>query len=44
MTVKEAVLAALKEVILPKLHGLRRDLADLKTDLALTNQRGDNIN
>jgi archaellum component FlaC len=39
MPVKEAVLAALKELVLPELAGLRQEQGELKTSLALVNQR-----
>jgi len=43
MTVKEAVLAALQETILPELACLKQEQAELKATLALTNRRLDDL-
>ena len=44
MDVKEAVLAGLKELIVPELQVMKQAQAELKTTLALTNKRLDDIN
>ena len=44
MTVKEAVLAALKEIILPELQIIKTEQAEIKMGLALTNKRLDDVN
>jgi len=44
MDVKEAVLAGLKELIVPELQVMKQAQAELKTTLGLTNKRLDDIN
>jgi len=44
MSVKEAVLTALKELILPELQLLKQGQGEIKTTLALTNKRLDDVN
>lgn len=44
MNVKEAVLAALKELILPELQVIKHEQAEFKATLALTNRRLDDMN
>jgi hypothetical protein len=44
MDVKEAVLAGLKELILPELQVMQQAQAELRTTLGLTNKRLDDIN
>jgi chromosome segregation ATPase len=44
MNIKEAVAAALKELVLPELVVLKQDQAELKTAIALVNQRLDSTN
>jgi len=44
MSVKEAVLAALKELILPELQIIRQEQAEVKATLVLTNKRLDDVN
>jgi len=44
MSVKEAVLAALKELILPELQIIRQEQAGVKATLVLTNKRLDDVN
>jgi hypothetical protein len=44
MSVKEAVLAALKELILPELQIIRQEQTEVKATLALTNKRLDDVN
>ena len=44
VSVKEAVLAALKELILPELHLLRQEQAEIKGALTVTNKRLDDLN
>lgn len=44
MQIKEAVLAALKELVLPELAAMRQKLGVLETNLRLTNQRLDSTN
>lgn len=44
MTVKEAVLTALKELVLPELQALKQEQSEIKTALALTNERLDSLN
>jgi uncharacterized coiled-coil DUF342 family protein len=44
MTMKEAVLAALKELVLPELQMLKLEQGELKATLLLTNKRLDDLN
>jgi chromosome segregation ATPase len=44
MSVKEAVLAALKELILPELQLIKQEQAEIKVTLGLTNKRLDDMN
>jgi hypothetical protein len=44
MSMKEAVLAALKELVLPELQVLKQDQGEIKATLTLTNKRLDDIN
>jgi peptidoglycan hydrolase CwlO-like protein len=44
MEIKEAVLAALKELIVPELQIMKQAEAELKTTMALTNKRLDDLN
>jgi len=44
MDVKEAVLAGLKELIVPELQIMKQSQAEVKTTLALTNKRLDDMN
>ena len=44
MSVKEAVLAALKELILPELQIIKQEQGEVKTTLVLTNKRLDDVN
>ena len=44
MSMKEAVLAALKELVLPELQVLRLDQGEIKATLVLTNKRLDDLN
>jgi hypothetical protein len=44
MSVKEAVLAALKELVLPELQILKLEQGELKATLGLTNKRLDDMN
>lgn len=44
MSVKEAVLAAIKELILPELQVIKHEQAEFKVALALTNKRLDDMN
>ena len=44
MSMKEAVLAALKELVLPELQVLRLEQGEIKATLVLTNKRLDDLN
>jgi len=44
MSMKEAVLAALKELVMPELQVLRLEQGEIKTTLVLTNKRLDDMN
>jgi len=44
MSMKEAVLAALKELVLPELQVLKQEQGEIKATLTLTNKRLDDIN
>lgn len=44
MNIKEAVVAALKEMVLPELAVMRQEQAEIKTTLVLTNKRLDDVN
>jgi len=44
LNVKEAVLAALKELIVPEIQGIKREQGEIKVALNLTNKRLDDIN
>ncbi|MBM4275383.1 MAG: hypothetical protein FJ134_13115 [Deltaproteobacteria bacterium] len=44
MTMKEAVLAAIKELVLPELQTLKQEHGELKATLVLTNKRLDDLN
>jgi uncharacterized protein with von Willebrand factor type A (vWA) domain len=44
MNVKEAVLAALKELIVPEMQEIKREQGEFKVALALTNKRLDDMN
>lgn len=44
MNIKEAVMAALKEMVLPELAVMKQEQAEIKTTLLLTNKRLDDIN
>ena len=44
MDVKEAVLAGLKELIVPELQAMKQSQAELQATLALTNKRLDDMN
>jgi len=44
MNVKEAVLAALKELIVPEIQEIKREQGEFKVALGLTNKRLDDIN
>ncbi|MDD3582307.1 MAG: hypothetical protein PHW74_14985 [Desulfobacca sp.] len=44
MDVKEAVIAAFKEIILPELKTVQQDVSEIKGVLSLTNKRLDDVN
>ena len=44
MNIKDAVVAALKEMVLPKLAVMKHEQAEIRTTLVLTNKRLDDIN
>ena len=44
MDVKEAVIAAFKEMILPEVKTLQQDVSEIKGILSLTNKRLDDVN
>ena len=44
MSMKEAVLAALKELVLPELQVLKQEQGEIKATLVLTNKRLDDLN
>jgi uncharacterized coiled-coil protein SlyX len=44
MSVKEAVLAALNELVLPELQVLKQEQGEIKATLVLTNKRLDDLN
>ena len=44
MLVKEAVLSALKEMVLPELAEIKKDVVELKAGLAANNKRMDDVN
>ena len=44
MSVKEAVLEAIKELVLPELQVIKQDQAEFKVALALTNKRLNDMN
>ena len=44
MDVKEAVIAAFKEMILPEVKTLQQDVSEIKGVLSLTNKRLDDVN
>ncbi len=44
MNIKDAVVAALKEMVLPELAVMKQEQSEIKTTLVLTNKRLDDIN
>jgi archaellum component FlaC len=44
MPVKEAIIAALKELVLPELVDIKKDVVELKSGLAANNKRLDDMN
>lgn len=44
MNIKDAVVAALKEMVLPELAVMKQEQAEIRTTLVLTNKRLDDIN
>lgn len=44
MNIKEAVVAALKEMVLPELAVMKQEQVEIKTTLVLTNKRLDDVN